>query len=107
MMQSVVPIIAPNTEVTIASDGKGALDKHFLGMSCPFDLVITGIMMPGLDGLALTAILKKRFPKLPIIIMSGVLRKPEDHRADEYVSKPPDVDILRKTIHRLLEGAEA
>jgi len=37
-----------------------------------FDMVITDMQMPGMDGLELTRIIKKMYPQLPVILLSSV-----------------------------------
>lgn len=54
--------------VTTASDGKEALSA-LEGQD--FDLVITDIVMPRMDGLELILQMRKRYPDLPVAAMSG------------------------------------
>jgi DNA-binding NtrC family response regulator len=57
-------------ECDIAWDGREAmklLNKY------QFDLVTTGIKMPRMTGVELLTESKKHYPKLPIIIISGIL----------------------------------
>ena len=51
-----------------AMDGADALDKVIRNR---FDALIIDIVMPNMDGIALTKELLKRFPKLPIMAMTG------------------------------------
>lgn len=54
-------------EVTIASGTKQALDE----LSAPeFDLIISEIQMPGLDGFDLVRFLKKCFIRIPVVFLS-------------------------------------
>lgn len=53
---------------TAAADGHEALAclaRH------PYDLVLTDILMPGMDGIDLIGELRRRQPALPILAMSG------------------------------------
>jgi DNA-binding NtrC family response regulator len=54
--------------VAVASSGKAAI-----GFLCreTVDLVITDIVMPDMDGFELLGALGERFPRLPVIAMSG------------------------------------
>jgi len=54
--------------VAVAPDGGAALD---LLERDPADIVITDLCMPETDGIEMIVELKKRFPKIPIIAMSG------------------------------------
>lgn len=57
-----------NYTVSIAANGKEALN---LFRSQPFDLVITDILMPDMEGIETIRELKKLDPKVKIIAMSG------------------------------------
>lgn len=55
-------------EVSVAADGQEGLDiletEHA-------DLVITDVIMPGLDGVATLERIKERWPDMPVIVISG------------------------------------
>jgi CheY-like chemotaxis protein len=51
-----------------ATGGADALNKAFTN---GFDAIITDIVMPSMDGIALTKELLKRTPRLPIMVMTG------------------------------------
>ena len=55
-------------QVTAALDGMQALD--LLGKE-PFDLLITDIVMPHMDGIALVTQVERAYPKVRIILTSG------------------------------------
>src|SRR5207244_7760613 len=55
-------------EVVAVADGIEAL--HRLGAES-FDLLLTDIVMPGLDGIALALKVAKEFPALRILLMTG------------------------------------
>ena len=55
-------------EVSIASDGKEGLAML---EERGADLVITDIIMPGIDGVAALERIKKKSPDLPVIVISG------------------------------------
>ncbi|MFB1497374.1 PAS domain S-box protein [Thiocapsa sp. N5-Cardenillas] len=81
--------------VSFAENGQDALD--LLGRDADFDLVLSDLAMPVLDGVALCGELAQAFPHLKVILMTGqapsafsldalpyaplVLRKPIDHGA--------------------------
>ena len=56
-------------DVHLASDGAEALMTAT--SEGPFDLLITDVVMPGLDGGELIAAIRERLPQLPIIAISG------------------------------------
>ena len=55
-------------EVEAAADGEEALAK--LDNACP-DLVTLDVVLPGMDGLATLAELKRRLPDVPVVMLSG------------------------------------
>ena len=58
----------PDYVFTEADDGIQALD--LLEKSC-FDLIITDLRMPNLDGIAFAVRARARWPHIPVVLMSG------------------------------------
>lgn len=93
--------------VVIARDGKEALDRS---TQEKFDLVITDILMPRMDGFELTSRLKKDaiYKDIPVIIVTTRETDADKRRgleagADAYLLKSEFTsDILLDTIERLL-----
>jgi CheY-like chemotaxis protein len=56
-------------EVTQAADGQAALDLLH-GGRC-FDMLVTDLAMPGLDGVGLIKEAQRRHPRLPAILVTG------------------------------------
>ena len=54
--------------VVTANCGKSGLEECFLQS---FDLVITDLTMPGIDGFALIQEIKENFPETPVIVFTG------------------------------------
>ena len=72
-------------QVIPAASGAEALD---ILNAQPVDLVLTDLLMPGLNGLELARKIKERSPSLPIILLSGVNEVPDDADcADLFLSK--------------------
>lgn len=72
------------------------------------DLVISDWRMPGMDGPALLAEIKLRFPELPVIVMtaySTVKNAVQSMRngAYDYIAKPFDIDELDITVAKALQ----
>ena len=55
-------------EVTAVIDGGAALEALAAG---PYDLLLTDIVMPGLDGIALALKVAKERPSMPVLLMTG------------------------------------
>lgn len=95
-------------EVVSACDGKEALSEM---EKARFDMLLTDIMMPRMDGFALAEAVRAINRDIPIIFMTA-----KDDKAfkmfgysigiDDYVVKPFDVDILIMKISALLRRAK-
>jgi two-component system, cell cycle response regulator CpdR len=57
-----------NHEVKAVADGLAAVDALAAG---PFDLLLTDIVMPGLDGIALALKASKDYPAMKLLLMTG------------------------------------
>jgi two-component system chemotaxis response regulator CheY len=79
----------------------------------PVDLVITDVFMPDLDGIEVLMALRRSFPDLPVIAVSGVGPRSEplflgamQHLgASAAFAKPVDDAALLSTVARLIGGA--
>ncbi len=94
-------------EVFTASDGLEGL--KLLGTEEQgFDLVITDLVMPNISGVGLTAIIKKKFPGLPVIAITGWGEHPEalatEAQADQVLEKPFELSELDKAINELISS---
>ena len=92
-------------EVFTASDGLEGL--KLLGTEEQgFDLVITDLVMPNISGVGLTAIIKKKFPVLPVIAITGWGEHPEalatEAQADQVLEKPFELSELDVVVKDLL-----
>jgi CheY-like chemotaxis protein len=77
-------------EITAVSDGLQALERL---QSTPFDLLITDIVMPELDGIALALRAAHDLPQLPVLLMTGyAAERQRAHNLEELafrvISKP-------------------
>ena len=99
--------------VTEANDGREALEKLD---GERFDLMITDIWMPGMDGIALIGAAKQRNPAIRIIAVSGgaprapqafSIQEARSAGADDTLLKPVDRDELMRAVDRLLPRAAA
>ena len=71
-----------------------------------FDLIITDLVMPHISGAAIISIVKKKYPAMPIIAITGLGEHPEllatEAHADVIVKKPFDLSELEKTVKTVL-----
>ena len=94
--------------IAVAENGEKALE---LLQVQSFDLVLSDIKMPELDGLSLTTRLRETHPDLPVILMTGfpsvesaveALRA----KAEDYVIKPFNINQLFKLIDSKIRGSK-
>ena len=76
----------------------------------PYDLVITDLKMPGMDGIELFDELKDINPEIPVIILTayGSLETAEEATKKgvaDFITKPFRKDAILLTIKRVLELA--
>lgn len=76
----------------------------------PFDMVITDLKMPGMDGFELVTRLKALKPGLPVVMITGYATvetavRALRHGVDDYVTKPFNIEELRKVVSRSLQTA--
>lgn len=93
-------------EVKTACDGSEALDLLVREQGC-FDLLITDIRMPIMDGIALALAAGRDFPELTILLMTGYADQRErahglDAIIHDVIAKPFSVAALRDTVNEAL-----
>ena len=74
--------------VVVACDGEEAVEKL---NSDNFDVVLTDLRMPRMNGYELNAQIKKQFPSLPVILLTS-----EYQSAQEQKDKHGFIKILKK-----------
>jgi putative nucleotidyltransferase with HDIG domain len=88
-------------QMAFAIDGPAALD---LLAREPYDVVVSDMRMPGMDGAALLAIVCDRYPAAIRIILSGYTELEASVRAvpvaHQFLQKPCDATVLRRTIEQ-------
>ena len=91
-----------------AFDGQQALD---IVAENQIDLVISDIMMPGMDGYALTEQLRADYPEMPILIISAKEKFEDKQRGfmmgtDDYMVKPVNLNEMILRVNALLRRAK-
>ncbi|WP_322518105.1 ATP-binding protein [Rhodopseudomonas palustris] len=96
-------------DVVLASSADQAL--RLLDEDAPrFHLVLSDVVMPGMDGVALGREIRKRLPNLPVVLNSGYAHVLADHghHGFELLHKPYSVEDLSKVLRRALrDGGRA
>ena len=93
-------------QVKAAADGSEALDM-LAGGGEPFDLLLTDIRMPIMDGIALSLAAARDYPDLTILLMTGYADQRErasglDAIIHDVIAKPFSVAELRGTVSEAL-----
>jgi CheY-like chemotaxis protein len=88
--------------VLTASSGTEVLQLLSDGQAV--DLVLLDYVMPGMSGDQLAQELKRLYPRVPIVLMSGFQELPETllRMVDGYVRKGQDPEVVIKTITQAL-----
>jgi CheY-like chemotaxis protein len=92
-------------EVALAGNGVEALA---LFIDSSFDLVLTDLEMPMMDGWGLTHCIKARSPNTPVVLMTGadrdtVRKKVERGPVDSVIFKPFRLEDLQRTVQGALD----
>ncbi|HMB76347.1 MAG TPA: response regulator [Kiloniellaceae bacterium] len=91
-------------KVTAVGDGQRALQVL---SRRSFDLLITDIVMPGLDGIELALRVSDDYPDMPVLLMTGYsAERQRAHNVDELicevVTKPFTLQQICKTAERVV-----
>jgi DNA-binding response OmpR family regulator len=92
--------------VEVAGDGERAISR-LLGSGAKFDAVVLDVMLPGMDGFAVAAALRKAKNYVPVLMLTARGR-PEDVLAgfaagtDDYLPKPFELPIFLARLQGLL-----
>lgn len=99
----------PNYRIELAENGREALDKMNAKGA---NLVVTDLVMPGIDGLELVRRLRKEHPEVPVIVLTAygdesTAVEALEAGAASYVPKARQAERLIETVDRVLEHAAA
>ena len=86
-------LVEAGFEVLAANDGQAALDLAATGAG--FDLLLTDLKMPRLDGKELIARLRAKRPDLPVVVMTGF---PPPDGAVSLQAGPGPLRLLTKPV---------
>jgi signal transduction histidine kinase len=111
LLQYIGELLAAECTVVLAADG---LQAWSLLQSQPFDLLLSDVMMPGLDGLSLASRVKAdpRLAQLPVLLLTA--RGSQDDSisglasgANDYIAKPFSPAELRARVRGCLRLSQA
>ena len=98
-------LLAKGYEVCVAKDGFAALAK--MRGALP-DLIVSDLKMPNMSGFEFLSIVRRRFPQIPSIAVSGEFEPPIETLgvlADAFFAKPFQIEPLLAKIAELLRDA--
>lgn len=106
-VQRMLERILTHEGYTVVGAADGTQAKQLLEASA-FDLVLTDISMPGLDGIGLLRAVRERDPELPVILLTGVPSTATaisavNLAATAYLAKPIAPDLLVAEVQRALK----
>ena len=90
--------------IETASDGMEALKKL---KTFPADIVITDVLMPGMDGLSLLKEIRERYPDILVPVVTGYgsidnAVQAMKLGAYDYILKPFDFDMIKMVIEKIV-----
>ena len=88
-------------EMAFAPNGEAALAMMD---ATPFDVIVSDMRMPGMDGAALLSQVREKFPQVVRIVLSGHTELSTALRvvpvAHQFLAKPCDAEMLRVAVER-------
>lgn len=95
-------------EVAVASAGLEGLQ---LFLESPFDLVMTDLQMPGIDGWTLALQIKNKSPHTPVVLITGqkqesVMGRLKESCVDAVMFKPLSLEDIDETVQRMFRQTE-
>ena len=97
-------------EVTACANGEEGLAAILEGTT-QFDLVVSDVVMPGMDGPAMVRAIRAKLPKMPVLFMSGYaeeqLRRDIDIPDMHFIPKPFSVAAIGDKVGAVLREAKA
>jgi DNA-binding NarL/FixJ family response regulator len=90
-----------------ACDSEAALDV--LEKNPDIELLVLDLMLPGLNGTSFLGVLRKRFPALPVVVLSALedgetVRKAMRQGASGFVGKSSSSETLLAALQKVLAG---
>ena len=89
-----------------AHSGEAALTLLSEGIRPQLIVILSDINMPGMDGLTLLGEIKRRWPELPVMMVTAYgdeerRRAASERGAADFLAKPVDFDMLKEQLQHL------
>ena len=93
-------------DITEAADGAAALD-HLRKSTVAFDLLLSDVKMPVMDGIALALAAARDYPDVTIVLMTGYAEQRErayglDALVRDVITKPFSLDQIKSAVRGAL-----
>ncbi|WIM05303.1 MAG: response regulator transcription factor [Candidatus Nitricoxidivorans perseverans] len=100
-------VLEDEVETLGAQDADVALE--LLMSNEDVDLILLDLMLPGTSGMALLGVLRKRFPAIPVVILSALddsdtVTRALRQGAAGFVPKSSSTDLMIDALHQVLAG---
>ena len=97
--------VSQGWDIVVADGGQKAIDYL---KNQKFDVVLTDLKMPDIDGMDLTGRIRSLYNDLPVIIMTGYPSLDSavealQFKVDDYIVKPFNVNQLFKTVKKVAD----
>ena len=95
-------------ECVAASNGVEAL-RELSKCSSTFDAVVTDVVMPEMDGIALVQEISQKYPDLPVMVMTGFsdkfsAQKAINAGASEFIKKPFSITEFSFRLNKMIQN---
>ena len=95
-------------QITACCDGEDGL--RAITKDAAFDIVVSDVVMPGMDGPAMVREIRKAHPHIPVLFMSGyaeeALRKDIDVPNMHFLPKPFSVSVITDKVAQVMQEAQ-
>jgi len=102
-------LVRAGYQITACSDGEDGLEAF--EADSDFDIVVSDVVMPGMDGPAMVRGIRKLNPEIPVLFMSGyaeeALRKDIDVPHMHFLPKPFSVAAITDKVAMVMSEARA
>jgi len=99
----------PEVALFEAADAESAMQQVEAESENEFDLVLLDLMLPGMNGMSMLSVMRKRFPAVPVVVISALgdadtVGRAMRQGASGFVPKSSSGEVLLDALKRVLEG---
>ena len=106
ILRAALKSVLESSGYAVAAEAENSREMFAQLDKTPVDIVLLDVFFPGENGLDILAELKKRYPKIKVLIVTGmqqnsILEEAQKRGADGVLYKPFDTDDLLTAVKRL------